>query len=73
MQLLRFYSAQSAAQLPCEVICYLYTISLEILDSDQTVPCSPARFSLVSIILILTNQALFFFAEVLFSSRLFSL
>lgn len=40
IQLLQFYSAQSAAQLPCEVICYLYTISLEILNSDQMVPCS---------------------------------
>lgn len=40
IQLLRFYSAQSAAQLPCEVISYLYTISLEILNSDQMVPCS---------------------------------
>lgn len=40
IQLLQFYSAQSAAQLPCEVISYLYTISLEILNSDQMVPCS---------------------------------
>ena len=40
IQLLQFYSAQSAAQLPCEVISYLYTISLEILTSDQMVPCS---------------------------------
>lgn len=40
MQLVQFYSAQSAAQLRCEVICYLYTISLEILNSDQMVPCT---------------------------------
>jgi len=40
MQLVQFYSAQSAAQLRCEVIRYLYTISLEILDSDQMVPCT---------------------------------
>lgn len=62
IQLLQFYSAQSAAQLPCEVICYLYTISLEILNSDQMVPCSlsQARFSLFNIILILTNQVYFF-------------
>lgn len=40
IQLLQFYSAQSAAQLPREVISYLYTISLETLNSDLMVPCS---------------------------------
>lgn len=43
MQLLQIYSAQSAAQFPCEVISYLYFISLEILNSDQMVPCTHKR------------------------------